>query len=97
MTASTFDGLKASLELKQAGVGDEAAEPIIGRLRAGAVADLDQLSTRKDLQQLATKDDDGRIFGQVARRTEEFCIMKSVMGFFGVVMLAVAGWLFEVL
>ena len=81
MTASTFDALEANRKLKPAGIADQ--------LRSAAGADLDQLATRADLQRLATKE-------QIAGLTGEFRIMKWVMGSFGVVMLAMAGRLFDV-
>lgn len=90
MAASTFDSLEASRKLKQAGIDDAHAEAIAEQLRTAAGADLEHLATKADLQQLATRE-------QVAGLAGEFRIMKWIMGFFGVVMLAIAARLFEIL
>ena len=97
MAASTFDALEASRKLKQAGINEEHAEAIADQLRSAAGADLDQLATKADLQQLAGKEGIGHLSEQLAGLAGEFRIMKWVMGFFGVVMLAMAGRLFDVI
>ena len=55
MSTSVFDPLTAMRALVAAGVDRNQAEAHAEQLRNAAAADLDQLATKKDLAELATK------------------------------------------
>ena len=54
MTASTFDTLAATRELKAAGIEAEHAEAIAGAMRQAVSADRDELATKADLNTAVT-------------------------------------------
>ena len=54
MTASTFDTLAATRELKAAGIEAEHAKAIAGAMRQDASADRDELATKADLDTAVT-------------------------------------------
>ena len=97
MAVSSFDALEASRKLKRAGISEDHAEAIADQLRSAAAADLDQLATKADLHPLAEKDGIGHLSEQIAGLAGEFRIMKWVLAFYGVVMLAMATRLFEII
>ena len=54
MTASTFDTLAATRELKAAGIEAEHAEAIAGAMRQDTSADRDEVATKADLDTAIT-------------------------------------------
>ena len=96
MAASTFDTLAAADELRDAGFDERQARAIVSvqnnaHTTLATKADLDTMKAElaAAIEPLATKTDLAHLVGA-------FSMMKWTMGFIGVVTLAIAGRLFDI-
>ena len=83
MAASTFDTLAAADELRKAGFDERQARAMVAVQHSAHTT----LATKAELAHLAE---------QIATLAGVFSMMKRTMGFIGVVMLAMAGRLFDI-
>ena len=111
MAASTFDTLAAADELCNAGFDERQARAIVAvqnsahttlATKTDLATEIDRVGTTMKAElaaatePLATKAELAHLAEQIATLAGAFSMMKWTMGFIGVVMLAMAGRLFEI-